>query len=267
MTVLITYMWFVRGVAILLQVNSYQHKILLLPWKRLMPLNFHRLSVNSSSWRKNKLFGMEKVTFICPIKIHSGLAEQGCSAALPFPVLSWTALAACQKSNWTQTFRFLTLCSQNTPLTWLHGGAARGTFKLRLNALPHLGSLGDKSLFLKALLLQPCQGIHSASASRTVSREASHKPTGIQLFSYSFINAWGHCNTGKGKTSSSGQFHTRWLLSCILFTAHSHTSMPHLGRENGLNRQPFSYFWRAWLGSFENLPVFFFRHNIYLHVS
>lgn len=46
---------------------------------------FHRLSANSSSWKKRDLFGMEKVTFICLIKIHSGLAEQGCSTALPFP--------------------------------------------------------------------------------------------------------------------------------------------------------------------------------------
>lgn len=46
---------------------------------------FHRLSANSSSWRKRDLLGMEKVTFICLIKIHSGLAEQGCSTALPFP--------------------------------------------------------------------------------------------------------------------------------------------------------------------------------------
>ena len=46
---------------------------------------FHRLSANNSSWRKRELCGMEKVTFICPIKIRAGLAKQGFSAALPFP--------------------------------------------------------------------------------------------------------------------------------------------------------------------------------------
>lgn len=85
MTVLITYILFAGGAATLLQVNSYQHKIFLPPQKRTNAFELHRLSANNSSWRKRELFGMEKVTFICPIKICSGLAEQGCATALPFP--------------------------------------------------------------------------------------------------------------------------------------------------------------------------------------
>lgn len=100
---------------------------------------------------------MEKVTFICSMETFSGLAEQGCSLHCSSLVFSRTALAACQKSNRTQALRILTLRSQNTPLASLHIGAARGTFKLRLNAFPHLRSLADKSLFLKVLLLQQSQ--------------------------------------------------------------------------------------------------------------
>lgn len=120
---------------------------------------FHSLSANNSSWSNRELFEMEEVKFICSIKTFPGSAEQGCSTALLFPHVEQDSTGCLPKDQMNTDLEGPDPSLPNTSPASLHTGAARATYKLRLDALPHFRSLGDKSLFLKVLLLQQSQRI------------------------------------------------------------------------------------------------------------